>query len=93
MMFLCVCTNVYICFPDGSAVKNLPANAGDVGSIHWQDPLEKEVAIHASSLDWEILWTKEPGGLQSQRAGHDLVTRTHTHNKYTCLYLSVYICV
>ena len=51
MMFLCVCTNVYICFPDGSAVKNLPANAGDVGSIHWQDPLEKEVATHASSLD------------------------------------------
>ena len=33
MMFLCVCTNVYVCFSDGSAVKNLPASAGDVGSI------------------------------------------------------------
>ena len=23
------------CFPGGSMVKNPPANAGDVGSIHW----------------------------------------------------------
>ena len=41
-------------------------------------PLEKKMATHASSLAWEILWTEEPGGLQSmesQRVGHDLATK------------------
>ena len=35
------------------------------------------MATHSSVLAWEILWTEEPGGLQSvglQRFGHDLVT-------------------
>ena len=56
-------------------VKNLPANAGDMGSIPGQkDPLEKEIATHSSILAWEIPWTEEPGGLQSigsQRVGQD----------------------
>ena len=40
-------------FPGGSLVKNLPANAGDMGSISGQkDPLEKEMATHFSSLIW-----------------------------------------
>ena len=30
-----------------------------------EDPLEKEMATHSSVLAWEILWTEEPGGLQS----------------------------
>ena len=34
-------------------------------SLGWEDPLEKEVATHASVLAWEIPWTEEPGGLQS----------------------------
>ena len=29
-----------------------------------EDPLEKEMAIHASILAWEVPWTEEPGGLQ-----------------------------
>ena len=37
-------------FPGGSAVKNLPANAGDKGSIPGEYPLEKEMATHASIL-------------------------------------------
>ena len=44
-------------------------------SLGWEDPLEKEMSIHSSTLAWEILWTEEPGGLQSmgsQGAGHDL---------------------
>ena len=50
-------------------VKNLPANAGDVGLIpELGDPLEKEMATHFSILAWEIPWTGEPGGLQSM--GH-----------------------
>ena len=69
-------------------------NAGDPGLIPGltRSPGERN-GNHSTILAWEILWTKEPGGLQSQRAGHDLVTETHPHNKYTCLYLSVYICV
>ena len=41
-------------FPDGSVIKNPPANAGDVvRSLGREDPLEKEMAIHASILAWE----------------------------------------
>ena len=35
-----------------------------VQSLGQEDPLEKEMATHSSSLAWEILWTEEPGGLQ-----------------------------
>ena len=43
-----------------------------------QETMEKEMAGHSSILAWEILWTEEPGGLQSmgsQRVGHDLATK------------------
>ena len=36
--------------------------------------LEKKMATHSSTLAWEILWTEEPGNLQSMgslRVGHD----------------------
>ena len=39
-----------------------------------EDPLEKEMATHSSTLAWRIPWMEEPGGLQSmelQRVGHD----------------------
>ena len=56
-------------------VKNPPANAGEAGrSLGQKDPLEKEMTTHSSLPAWEILWTEEPGGLQSmelQRVGHD----------------------
>ena len=45
-----------------------------VQSLGWEDPLEKEMAIHSSTIAWKILWTEEPGRLQSmglQRVGHD----------------------
>ena len=45
-----------------------------VSFLGWEDPLEKEMAIHSSIPAWEIPWTEEPGGLQSmglQRVGHD----------------------
>ena len=57
-------------------VKNLPANAGDVGSIPGsEDPLEKEMKTHSSILAWEIPRTEEPGGLQpmgSRKSQSDL---------------------
>ena len=36
-----------------------------VGSLGWEDTLEEEMAMHSSTLAWEIPWTKEPGRLQS----------------------------
>ena len=36
-----------------------------VQSLGWEDPLEKEMAIHSSILAWKIPWTEEPGGPQS----------------------------
>ena len=45
-----------------------------VRCLGWEDPLEKEMAIHSSTIAWKIPWTEEPGRLQSmgsQRVGHD----------------------
>ena len=47
-------------------VKRLPAmQETQVQSLGWEDPLEKEMAIHSSILAWEIPWMGEPGRLQS----------------------------
>ena len=47
-------------------VKNrLPMQEMGVRSLGLKDSLEKEMATHSSILAWEILWTEEPGGLQS----------------------------
>jgi len=47
-------------------VKNLPAMWETwAQSLGWDDPLEKGMATHSSILAWRILWTEEPGGLQS----------------------------
>ena len=59
-------------------VKNLPAmQETSIQSLGGEDPLEEEMATHFSILAWRILWTKEPGRLQSmgsQRVGHDKAT-------------------
>ena len=63
------------------SVKNLPAvQETQISSLGWEDPLEKEMAIHSSILAWKISWIEEPGGLQSigsQRVGHAWVTNTY----------------
>ena len=46
-----------------------------------EDSLEEEMATRSSVLAWEILWTEDPGWLQtmgSQRAGHSWA---HTHTR------------
>ena len=49
-----------------SGKKNLPAKQeAQVQSLGPEDPLEKEMATHASILAWKIPWTEEPGGIQS----------------------------
>ena len=61
-------------FPGGSESKESACNAETwVRSLGWEDPLEKEMAIHSSILAWKIPWTEEPGRLQSlesRRVGH-----------------------
>ena len=43
-------------------VKHLPAVwKTQVRSLGWEDPLEKEMATHSSTLTWKIPWTEEPG--------------------------------
>ena len=44
---------------------HLPMHEMWVQSLGREDPLEKEMATHSSTLAWEIPWTEEPGGLQS----------------------------
>ena len=54
-------------------VKNLPDKQEiPVPSLGWEDPLEKGMAIHSSTLAWRIPWTEEPGeSMGSQRVDHD----------------------
>ena len=56
-------------------VKRLPTMwKTRVQSLGREDPLEKEIATHSSTLAWKILWMEEPGRLHSmglQRVGHD----------------------
>ena len=61
--------------PGGSDGKDSMQEAW-VRSLSREDPLEKEMATHSSTLAWKMPWTEEPDGLQSmgQRVSHDLVT-------------------
>ena len=43
----------------------LPIQEMHVPFSGWENPLEKEMAIHSSILAWEIPWTEEPGRRQS----------------------------
>ena len=70
-------------------VKHLPAMRKTwVQSQGWEDPLEKAMATHSSTLAWKIPWAEEPDRLQSmgsQRVGHDWMTSLS-------LSLSLYVC-
>ena len=55
-----------------------------IGSLGQEDTLEKEMATRSSILAWEILWTEEPGGLQSmgsQRVRHNLATKLQQYSQ------------
>ena len=56
-------------------VKHLPAMwETGVRSLGQEEPLEKEMATHSSTLAWKILWAEEAGRLQSigsQRIRHN----------------------
>ena len=46
-----------------------------VQSLGQEDPLEKEMATHSSFIAWRILWTEEPGGLQSMGSQKSYMTQ------------------
>ena len=56
-------------------VKSLPAmQETQVQSLGWEDPLEKEMATHSSTLAWRIPWTEQPAkthSMELQRVGHE----------------------
>ena len=51
-------------------------------SLHWEDPLEKEMVIHSSTIAWKIPWTEEPGMVGYSPWGHKewgMTERIHIH--------------
>ena len=58
--------SLFLGFPGGSVVENLPASAGNTGLVPgWEDPPKEVMATHSSILVWRIPWTEEPGGPHS----------------------------
>ena len=54
-------------------IKRLPAMRETwVRSLGREDPLQKAMATHSSTLAWSIPWTEEPGGLQSMGSQSDM---------------------
>ena len=66
---LYMCIYVYICIYIWTSlvaqmVKHLPTMQETwAQSLGWEDPQEKEIATHSSTLAWKIPWTEEPGRL------------------------------
>ena len=61
-------------------VKNLPVMQETwVQSLGQEDPLEKGMATNSSILAWSILWTEEPGGLQSIELKRAELSDYHFH--------------
>ena len=53
-------------------------------SLGWKEPLEKEMAAHSSIFAWEILWTEEPGGLQSMGSQKSQIEQLDNLAPLTC---------
>ena len=72
--------------------KRLPTmRETQVQSLGREDPLEKEMATHSSTLAWKTPWTEKPGRLQS--VGSQSWTRlsdfTFTFVSFLCLEVSL----
>ena len=69
-------------------VKCLPATWETQGG---EDPLEKEMAIHSSTLAWKIPWTEEPGRLQSMGSKESDTTERLHFTSYREVFYTVYL--
>ena len=76
-------------------VKNLPATwETQVRFLGLEDPLEKEMATHSTTLAWKIPWTEEPGRLQSmgsKRVRHNWATSLSLFSLHLTIRVCVYI--
>ena len=79
-------------FPVAQKVKNPPAvQETQVWSLGQEDPLQKEMATHSSTLAWRVPWMEEPGRLLFmgwQRVGQDLTTKQQQQRKIVTLELA-----
>ena len=65
------------------SVNNLPAMQETwVQFLGREDPLEKEMATHSSTVAWKIPWTEEPGGLQSMGSQESDTTYRLNHHHH-----------
>ena len=58
-----------------------------IWSLGQEDPLEEEMASHSNILAWKILWTEEPGGLQSMGSQKSQTQLTCLHTIETSVQL------
>ena len=74
-------------FPGGQTVRRLPTMwETRVRSLGQEDPLEKEMAPHSSTLAWKIPWMEEPGRLHySPRGRKESDTTERLHLLSLCL--------
>ena len=76
-------------------VKHLSAvQETQVQSLGWDNPLEKEMAAHSSTLAWNIPWMEEPSRLQSmglQRVRHDWATSLSLSSSSSVLYRKLWL--
>ena len=72
-------------------VKRLPAmQETQVRFLGREDPLEKEMAIHSSTLAWKIPWMEEPDKLQATVHG---VTESRTRlSDFTFTFIESRVC-
>ena len=67
-------------------VRHLPTmQETQVRSLGWEDPLEKEMATHSSTLAWKIPWMEEHSRLQSM----ELQSQTRLSNFTECNWISI----
>ena len=90
--------SLHMGFPGGSVVKNLPTmqemQETRVLSLGWENPLEEGMVTHSNILAWGILWTEDPGGLQSkgsQRVGHSWSNLACIHACFTSFAKVIYV--
>ena len=65
-----------------------------VQSLGQEDPLEKEMATHSSTVAWRIPWTEESGRLQSMGLQvSDTTERLNPHQQAFCVYTNTSVLV
>ena len=55
-----------------------------VRSLGWEDPLEKEIATHSSTLAWKIPWMEDLGRLQSMGSQRDMTEQLRFPFSFLC---------